>query len=68
MENDTDNIHKCPVTGAARKHSVGASGTKNRDWWPNQLNNPPSKKVDLKSPYKGPNSRLCCSSMRSCFS
>ena len=26
-----------PVTGATQKHSVGASGTKNRDWWPNQL-------------------------------
>jgi catalase-peroxidase len=28
---------KCPVTGASSKHSVGAAGTKNRDWWPNQL-------------------------------
>ncbi|KAF0239017.1 MAG: hypothetical protein FD181_402 [Prolixibacteraceae bacterium] len=28
---------KCPVTGATSKHSVGAGGTKNRDWWPNQL-------------------------------
>ncbi|MCU0370135.1 MAG: catalase/peroxidase HPI [Bacteroidales bacterium] len=30
-------MNKCPVTGATSKHSVGASGTKNRDWWPNQL-------------------------------
>ena len=28
---------KCPVTGATSKHNVGAGGTKNRDWWPNQL-------------------------------
>ncbi|REJ81969.1 MAG: catalase/peroxidase HPI [Bacteroidetes bacterium] len=28
---------KCPFTGAAHKHAAGTSGTKNRDWWPNQL-------------------------------
>ncbi len=37
MENSTDKTSKCPVTGAMGKHSVGAGGTKNRDWWPNQL-------------------------------
>jgi catalase-peroxidase len=37
MDNNSDNNSKCPVTGATKKHSVGASGTKNRDWWPNQL-------------------------------
>jgi catalase-peroxidase len=37
MENNADNMSKCPVTGATRKHSVGSSGTKNPDWWPNQL-------------------------------
>jgi catalase-peroxidase len=37
MENESNNVSKCPVTGATAKHSVGASGTKNRDWWPNQL-------------------------------
>jgi len=37
MENDSNKVSKCPVTGATHKHSVGASGTKNRDWWPNQL-------------------------------
>jgi catalase-peroxidase len=37
MDNDPNKISKCPVTGATRKHSVGSSGTKNRDWWPNQL-------------------------------
>jgi catalase-peroxidase len=37
MENHADGVGKCPVTGATQMHSVGASGTKNRDWWPNQL-------------------------------
>jgi len=37
MENNSDNLSKCPVTSATQKHSVGTSGTKNRDWWPNQL-------------------------------
>jgi catalase-peroxidase len=37
MENDSKKVSKCPVTGATQKHSVGTSGTKNRDWWPNQL-------------------------------
>jgi catalase-peroxidase len=37
MENNTHNHGKCPVTGATSKHIIGATGTKNRDWWPNQL-------------------------------
>ncbi len=37
MEHDSENRSKCPVTGANGKHSIGGSGTKNRDWWPNQL-------------------------------
>ncbi len=37
MENNSNKGSKCPVTGATQKHSVGASGTKNRDWWPDQL-------------------------------
>jgi catalase-peroxidase len=37
MENNSDKVSKCPVTGATHKHSVGTSGTKNRDWWPDQL-------------------------------
>ena len=28
---------KCPVTGATHRHATGSGGTKNRDWWPNQL-------------------------------
>jgi catalase-peroxidase len=37
MENNSNKVSKCPVTGATQKHTVGTSGTKNRDWWPNQL-------------------------------
>ncbi|MBK7440040.1 MAG: catalase/peroxidase HPI [Bacteroidetes bacterium] len=37
MEDNSNNGGKCPFTGAMQKHSVGTSGTKNRDWWPNQL-------------------------------
>ncbi|MFA9392213.1 MAG: catalase/peroxidase HPI [Prolixibacteraceae bacterium] len=37
MGNKSDHISKCPVTGAVGKHSVGSSGTKNSNWWPNQL-------------------------------
>ncbi|WP_430974480.1 catalase/peroxidase HPI [Sunxiuqinia rutila] len=37
MEEQSGNVSKCPVTGARGKHSVGTGGTKNQDWWPNQL-------------------------------
>jgi len=37
MGNSSNEASKCPITGATQKHSVGTSGTKNRDWWPNQL-------------------------------
>jgi len=37
MENNSKKIGKCPVTGAVGKHTTGAGGTKNLDWWPNQL-------------------------------
>jgi catalase-peroxidase len=37
MENNSEKIGKCPVTGATGKHSFGAAGTRNTDWWPNQL-------------------------------
>jgi len=37
MENIPNKVSKCPVTGATQKHNVGTNGTKNRDWWPNQL-------------------------------
>jgi catalase-peroxidase len=37
MENSNEKTSKCPVTGAGARHGFGASGTLNRDWWPNQL-------------------------------
>jgi catalase-peroxidase len=37
MESNSSHGGKCPVTGATSQHHVGASGTKNKDWWPNQL-------------------------------
>ena len=37
MEKDPNKVSKCPVTGATQKHTVGTSGTKNLDWWPDQL-------------------------------
>ena len=37
MDDNSNNMSKCPVTGATRKTSAGGGGTKNRDWWPNQL-------------------------------
>ena len=37
MEYHGNSGGKCPVTGATSKQHVGTSGTKNRDWWPNQL-------------------------------
>ena len=39
---------KCPVTGMSKKRVAGG-GTKNRDWWPNQLN--------LKMLHQNPESR-----------
>ncbi len=35
MENNAEKISKCPVTGATGK--PGGGGTRNQDWWPNQL-------------------------------
>ncbi|MBL7722858.1 MAG: catalase/peroxidase HPI [Chitinophagaceae bacterium] len=37
MENQSNDISKCPVHNGAFKKPVGGGGTKNRDWWPNQL-------------------------------
>ncbi len=33
---DTNTQAKCPFTGAVHKNSAGG-GTRNRDWWPNQI-------------------------------
>ena len=37
MENSSLNIGTCPVTGHVPERSISHDGTKNRDWWPNQL-------------------------------
>ncbi|MFT3747427.1 MAG: catalase/peroxidase HPI [Agriterribacter sp.] len=37
MANDSKDISKCPFHNGSMKSNVGGGGTKNRDWWPNQL-------------------------------
>ncbi len=37
MEKETNDISKCPFHNGSMKHSAGGGGTRNRDWWPNQL-------------------------------
>lgn len=37
MEKDTKDIAKCPFHAGMKNESVAGGGTKNRDWWPNQL-------------------------------
>src|ERR1700749_3894659 len=37
MENESKDISKCPFHNGSSKQSVGGGGTRNRDWWPNQL-------------------------------
>ena len=38
MENDMNDISKCPFhNGSMKGNAVGGGGTQNQDWWPNQL-------------------------------
>ncbi len=37
MEKDSKDISKCPFHNGSMKNNVGGGGTRNRDWWPNQL-------------------------------
>jgi len=37
MENNTNEAAKCPFTGASTASKVTSAGTRNIDWWPNQL-------------------------------
>ena len=37
METDSNDISKCPFFNGSMKHNVGGGGTRNNDWWPNQL-------------------------------
>lgn len=34
---ESQEVNKCPFHGATTKQSIGGGGTRNRDWWPNQL-------------------------------
>ncbi|MFC5412403.1 catalase/peroxidase HPI [Larkinella bovis] len=36
-ENESNDISKCPFHNGSMKQAVGGGGTRNRDWWPNQL-------------------------------
>ncbi|RNL52135.1 catalase/peroxidase HPI [Pedobacter jejuensis] len=37
MDMDSNDISKCPFHNGSMKHNVGGGGTRNNDWWPNQL-------------------------------
>lgn len=37
MENESNDISKCPFHNGSTKHNVAGGGTRNSDWWPNQL-------------------------------
>jgi catalase-peroxidase len=37
MEKESNDISKCPFHNGSMKQPVGGGGTRNRDWWPNQL-------------------------------
>ncbi len=63
MENNSNDISKCPFHNGSMKHSVAGGGTRNRDWWPNQLklntlrqhsslSNPMDKDFDYAAAFK----------------
>jgi catalase-peroxidase len=35
---ESNDIGKCPFNSEKQKQNTGGAGTRNRDWWPNQLN------------------------------
>lgn len=37
MEKDSNDIDKCPFLNGSMKENVTGGGTRNKDWWPNQL-------------------------------
>ncbi len=37
MEKESTDISKCPFHNGSMKSNVGGGGTRNKDWWPNQL-------------------------------
>jgi catalase-peroxidase len=38
MDKNSQDISKCPVHNGTRKQAVAGEGTRNRNWWPDQLN------------------------------
>ncbi|MBZ0099510.1 MAG: catalase-peroxidase, partial [Taibaiella sp.] len=38
MAQDTNDTSKCPFHNGSMKNNVAGGGTRNRHWWPNQLN------------------------------
>ena len=37
MENSTQDISKCPFHNGSMRNNIGGGGTRNKDWWPDQL-------------------------------
>lgn len=37
MEDQSNDISKCPFHNGSMKHNVAGNGTRNHNWWPNQL-------------------------------
>ncbi|HSD14616.1 MAG TPA: catalase/peroxidase HPI [Flavobacterium sp.] len=37
MENNSNSQGKCPFSATTQNENMGGIGTKNKDWWPNQL-------------------------------
>jgi catalase-peroxidase len=37
MEKDSNDISQCPFHNGSMKHNTGGGGTRNHDWWPNNL-------------------------------
>jgi catalase-peroxidase len=37
MGKESNDISKCPFHNGTMQHNTGGGGTRNRDWWPNQL-------------------------------
>lgn len=63
MANDSNDISKCPFHNGSLKQNTGGGGTRNRDWWPNQLklnilrqhselSNPMDKDFDYAAAFK----------------
>lgn len=49
MENELNDISKCPFHNGSKPKAVAGSGTTNQDWWPNQLKVQLLRQHDTKS-------------------